>query len=257
MTLFHEVIGKGHPLLFLHAGICDSRMWEAQVHAFSGDYQVIRYDQRGYGRSAPAEQPYSDIDDLRDMLDKHHVTQAVLVGCSKGGIHALDFTLLHPHRVKALVLVSAYPNNYEFTSDPPPIWEELVAAHRAHDLERIATLEVEMWLNTRRRPEPVAPALFEHVIAMNRIAVENEHNSTAKADNPEVDALGRLPEVGVPFLAVAGDQDEVEIQQVAALMAGKVQAGRSLVMPGVAHLPSLENPDLFNAHLSMFLKENL
>ena len=50
--LYYEEAGSGPALVFIHAGIADCRMWEAQFAAFARDYRVVRYDQRGFGRSA-------------------------------------------------------------------------------------------------------------------------------------------------------------------------------------------------------------
>ena len=49
--LYYEVAGEGEPLLLLHAGVTDSRMWDEQFASFARHYRVIRYDLRGFGRS--------------------------------------------------------------------------------------------------------------------------------------------------------------------------------------------------------------
>jgi alpha/beta hydrolase fold len=51
--LYYEVYGHGAPLVFLHAGIADSRMWDRQVNYFSRKFTVVRFDTRGYGKSDP------------------------------------------------------------------------------------------------------------------------------------------------------------------------------------------------------------
>jgi len=49
--IYYEVTGAGQPLVFIHSGIADSRMWDAQVAFFSKNYQVLRYDLRGFGQT--------------------------------------------------------------------------------------------------------------------------------------------------------------------------------------------------------------
>ena len=49
--LWHEISGSGPPLVLLHAGIADSRMWDDQMAPFSARHRVLRYDLRGYGQS--------------------------------------------------------------------------------------------------------------------------------------------------------------------------------------------------------------
>ena len=46
-----ERTGEGLPVVFLHAGIADRRMWELQVPAFAKHFDVIRPDIRGFGKS--------------------------------------------------------------------------------------------------------------------------------------------------------------------------------------------------------------
>src|SRR5215217_5097869 len=57
--IYYEAAGEGVPLVLVHAGIADSRMWEGQLAAFADRYQVIRYDMRGFGRTARAAGPCS------------------------------------------------------------------------------------------------------------------------------------------------------------------------------------------------------
>jgi pimeloyl-ACP methyl ester carboxylesterase len=65
----------------------------------------VRYDRRGFGRSEPPKGPYSDVDDRHAVLDTLNISRAILVGCSNGSRLAVDYTLAHPDRVAALVLV--------------------------------------------------------------------------------------------------------------------------------------------------------
>ena len=57
--LYYEVKGSGHPLVLLHAGIADCRMWDDQFSTFAERFRTIRFDLRGFGRSDLAIGPYS------------------------------------------------------------------------------------------------------------------------------------------------------------------------------------------------------
>ena len=68
-TLAAVQAGEGLPVVFLHAGVCDKRMWEAQMAAVAEDgWQAIAYDRRGYGDSESADVSFSHIDDLDAVL---------------------------------------------------------------------------------------------------------------------------------------------------------------------------------------------
>ena len=51
--LFYETTGDGQPVVFVHAGLADSGMWDAQFHTFAAHHRAIRYDMRGFGQSVP------------------------------------------------------------------------------------------------------------------------------------------------------------------------------------------------------------
>ena len=105
--MYYEVAGAGATVTLIHAGIADTRMWDAQFAALAGRYRVIRYDQRGYGQTTAPTMPFSRVDDLEALLDQLGVERTALIGCSMGGTLALDYTLTHPEQVTALVTIRA------------------------------------------------------------------------------------------------------------------------------------------------------
>src|SRR5205085_2845140 len=96
----------------------DRRMWDEQMTALAGRYHVIRYDQRGFGKSGEPDVPYSPVADLNAVLDHAGADRAALVGCSLGGSIAIEYTLAHPGRVTGLVLVSASLSGLPFEPVP-------------------------------------------------------------------------------------------------------------------------------------------
>ena len=95
-SIAYDVSGTGHPLLLLHAGLGDRRMWDAQFGTFARDFRVVRYDHRGFGNSTGADSVYSPTDDVIRLLDHLGIAKAHVVGNSVGGSVALDFAVLHP-----------------------------------------------------------------------------------------------------------------------------------------------------------------
>jgi pimeloyl-ACP methyl ester carboxylesterase len=78
--LYYEMMGEGHPLILLHGGYLDRRMWDDQFAAFAQDYQVVRYDIRGFGRSALPQIPYTDREDLAHLLTFWVLKRAICLG---------------------------------------------------------------------------------------------------------------------------------------------------------------------------------
>src|SRR5438874_13574123 len=76
--LYYEVAGQGHPLLLIHAGIADSRMWDQQFDTFARQYRVIRFDLRGFGQSTVPAGAFANHEDPAALLaflgiEKAHV----------------------------------------------------------------------------------------------------------------------------------------------------------------------------------------
>lgn len=83
--LYYEVAGAGEPLILIHAGVADSGMWDEQFESFARHYRVVRYDWRGYGKSAVPAQPVALHEELADLLAYLGIAHAHLLGISFGG----------------------------------------------------------------------------------------------------------------------------------------------------------------------------
>ncbi len=79
---------------------------EGTVQLLAREYNVVRYDVRGYGKSDRPEEKSSDSADLLALLQRLNVNETTLVGVSNGGRIDLDFAVQHPHMVEKLVLVA-------------------------------------------------------------------------------------------------------------------------------------------------------
>lgn len=171
--LHYAVSGSGPAVVMVHAGIADLRMWDDQVPALSESYTVVRYDLRGFGRTRARPGPYSNRQDLADLLDHLGIDRAVVVGCSMGGVIALDFVLERPERASGLVWVCSGISGEmapDEVFDPREIalFEESEAAEVSGDAERAAALDVRIWVDGPLQPEGRAPAhVRERIHAMS------------------------------------------------------------------------------------------
>lgn len=260
--LYYETSGSGRPVVFIHAGIADQRMWQPQWDAVAARYQVVRYDTRGYGQTVTEDVPYSNRADLLALLDHLGIERAAIIGCSRGGQIAADFTLEHPDRVAALVLVCAGLGGGQ--AEPKPeeeaVFEEAWAAEQAGDWEKVIDLDVSCWVDGFGRPMDAATdARLEPIRALVRemewasVAHKDEGGQPIVLDPP---AAGRLGDVKVPALIVRALYDEWVTQQFADQFAAGI-AGAQLVSLPTAHLPNLELPDEFNRLVLDFLAQAL
>jgi pimeloyl-ACP methyl ester carboxylesterase len=235
--------GEGTPVVLLHAGVADRRSWYGVAERLSAP--AIAYDRRGFGWSPPSPEPFTHLDDLLAVLDATVDGPAWLVGNSMGGVLALDAAVVAPERVAGLVLispgVSGGPPPGELDADTKRIEPALDAAYETGDTDEVARLEAWLWLDGPASPEGrVGGPARELALAMNRRILRNAVPEDAGAS--DVDAWSRLPDLAVPTTLIWGDRDvPVEIDTARAI-AARVPGARTHVLPGAAHLPSLEQP---------------
>lgn len=253
----YEHSGAGFPLVLIHAGIADRRMWDAQMPVFAQTHWMLRYDMRGYGQTPMPPGPFAHRRDLIGLLEALGIKRAVLLGCSMGGTAAIDAALERPDLVAALITVGSTPSGLEIEVAPPRQWDALVAAYKARDLVRTAALEVEIWVDgPQRTPNQVPAAVRDLVREMNLIALTNEAAGLGQPEPLEPPAAGRLGAIRVPTLVIHGDLDQPDIPQSSAYLAEQIVGAHRVVMPGTAHLPNMERPEEFNQIVLDFLSNS-
>jgi len=249
MDLYAEVAGAGSTVVLVHAGICDSRMWDPQWDAFPATHRTVRYDLRGYGRSPLPPQPYSHGRDLIALLQQLGIQQATLVGASLGGRVALEIAVAYPQVVDALILADAALPGFAWSDQLRAFWAEEDAALERGDLDAAVEVNLRMWVDgPRRPPTTVDPAVRELVRQMQHRAFQLQLPVWEDAEEELLvsDLARRLDAVRAPTLVVVGEQDVSDFHQIAAQLSREVRGARHAVIPNAAHLPSLERPAAFN-----------
>jgi 3-oxoadipate enol-lactonase len=246
--------GAGYPVVFLHAGVADSRMWEPQATGLGKHFDVITPDMRGYGKSELPAESWSPIADVLALMDALRIREAPhVVGCSIGGGLAIDFALKHPERVSKLVLVGAGVSGQPHEDKYDHLFTEVNAAEETKDLGVLNEAEMKLWLvGPGRTTGDVDQRLRNLFLDMNGISLKSDFASAPeqKLDPP---AFGRLAEIKAPTLVIVGDHDISEVQDTADLLVSKIPGARKELIHDAAHLPNLEHPEKFNRVLLDFL----
>jgi pimeloyl-ACP methyl ester carboxylesterase len=252
--IFVRDAGEGSPVVFIHAGVADSRMWLPQLEAVPDGYRYVAHDERGFGNTEVGDTQFSSHRDVHTVMDSLGIAKTVLVGCSMGAGVALDVAIVAPQRVSGLVLVGAASPGLEVDPYEPPEWPEAVKAFKAGDMERVAELDAAMWLaGYGRKLDAVDPGLVEVFVEMDLTALRNE----AKRDElraPGPDRVARVQEIQKPTLVVVGEYDLPDIREAADHLASRLSDPPAVVVQDAAHLVGFEQPDAFNGALVEFLK---
>jgi pimeloyl-ACP methyl ester carboxylesterase len=258
-SLYYEVAGAGETLVMSHAAFVDSRMFDGQWEVLAQHFRVVRYDMRGFGRSSEAQGPTDRRQDLRALLAHLNIDHAHFIGCSMSGTLVLDMAMETPSMVDSLTLVGATPSGFEMVGDMPRYMNEMFGEAQAGNVERVNELQTRIWFDGNfREPNEVDQVLRDKVMIMNRIPVARGTFFIADMEpvNPLTPpAVERLSEVICPTLVVVGSVDHPELLRAADVMAEGIPHAQKVVIEGTSHIPSFEQPALFNRLVLDFLRE--
>ncbi len=255
-SLYYEETGKGDPLILIHGGLLDRRMWDGQFELFGRWSRVIRYDLRNQGLSHGVPDSFSYHEDLNRLMEALGIHRARLVGLSLGGSIAIDFALTHPEKVSALVLVSSGLSGYENRDSSVLVNERKQAeASTKRDMNAYIEYFQRSWTDgPHRTPEQVNRDVRQKVREMIKSTLGKlEGYSTVVPLDPP--ALGRLSSIRVPTLLVQGELDNSGTQEIAGLVLKAVPGSRKVVIKGAAHMVNLEKPEEFNEVVGEFLSK--
>ncbi|MFI7603804.1 alpha/beta fold hydrolase [Micromonospora sp. NPDC049366] len=255
-VLAYDDAGTGSPVVLLHAGIADRRMWRGVVDALATTHRVIAVDLRGHGESELPPAPFAHHDDVVGLLDALDLPHAALVGCSFGGKVAVDAALAHPGRISALALFGAPVSGNEWSEETEQLWEELVGEVDPEDFPATAAGEVRFWVvGPSRQPADVDPELIRFAEEMDQRALAAELAlSAVDADELDPPAIERLGELSMPVAACSGVHDVPDLHRLADRIAAEAPHGVRLPdIADAAHLAPLERPAPVAAALLTFL----
>jgi 3-oxoadipate enol-lactonase len=238
------------PVLLLHAGIADRRMWDPQWDGLTADRDSIRLDLRGFGASTsrPPSNTVDHVADVLDTLEQLAVTRCHLVGSSFGAGVATEVALTRPDLVRSMLLC---PPGGSLLAELTPDLQHFLDAERAalarNDIDAAVDANVASWVVGPGRTESdVEPAVVAAVRRMQRDAFEITlpWDDVAEAELAPP-ALDRLTDLTQPVLIVVGGHDLDTTHDAVQRIRAAAPRVRRVDWPDVAHLPSMEKPQPF------------
>jgi 3-oxoadipate enol-lactonase len=254
VTVAVEEAGAGPALVMLHAGVSERHMWDSQWGRFQTSYRVVRWDWRGFGETPHVPGPFSYAGDVLTVMDALGIDRATLMGCSFAGGVAIQLAIQHPERVSRLVLVASGVPGYQpaMPEDVQALFQEARKAFEREDVERALTILEHIWLiGPRRRAADVNP---EYLARAYELLVRSDRpDNDAVSEDRGWSGVDRLGEIARPVLVVVGMEDVPPVLASAELLGARLPYVQLVRIEGVAHLPNLEQPDLFNRVVSEWL----
>lgn len=235
-------------LLLSNSLAADLTMWDDQIALLTRTHRVVRYDTRGHGQSTATEGAYSFpmlVADMVAVLDHVGAAEADVIGLSLGGMTALGLGLAHPGRVRRIVVCDARADA------PSPFvqsWDDRIAAIRAGGMEAVVAGTLERWFTPA-----CAAGVKDRAAAMIRATSTTGYIGCAGALKT-LDYLRELGAMRPPVVYLGGEQDMGAPVAAMAAMAAATPGARHVILPGLAHVPNMEDPAAFAAALADWLE---
>ncbi len=236
IKIYYESHGEGPAIVFAHQRAGNHLTWWQQVPVLSREYRCVTFDQRGWGASIqPAGGPGlgAGVEDLRQLLDHLEIERTFLVGHSMGGITCLGFALAHPERTLGLILV-----------DTTAGVGDSAVLEAITDLANLPAGDVPRTLSARfieQRPD--LTFLYQEIAGINK---ELNLNIRSAFHNPAGLQAADLAKLSVPTLLMVGEEDVIFPVKAIQAMQKMIPGAKLEVVPGTAHAPQFEVPDVFN-----------
>ncbi len=249
LQLNYQIDGQGPPVLLLHPVGLDLIWWEPQVEALRSEFQVVRMDFRGHGKSVIAMPPYTLADfaaDAHALLQDFRIGPAHVMGLSLGGMVAQVLALDYPEDVRSLVLSNT------LCTLPAEVRQAMRARGEAAEKGGMAAVTqstIERWFTPGFLDSPLVARCRQHLLVQDIGAWAATWRALA-----DLDTLPRLGEIHVPTLVATGEADVSTPVAAAQVIANAIPGAILKIIPGAPHMAPYEKPEVFNSMALKFLR---
>ncbi|HWK45975.1 MAG TPA: alpha/beta hydrolase [Stellaceae bacterium] len=246
---YQDTGGPGQAVIFSHGLLMDGGMFVEQVEAFVPEYRCITWDQRGFGGTGPAAEPFDYWDSARDLLGLMSglgIASASLVGLSQGGFLSMRAALLEPERVNSLVLLAtrAATDSAETVEN----FRQLRDEWRRNGAKNVSGPLAEVLLGPDVDPVP----WVERWARMGLGDMDLPLRALMERD----DLTSKLPDIACPSIVVHGTADKaIDIEHGKHLAQNLPGCSGLHPQEGAGHAVNLARPAAVNAIMTRFLGE--
>ena len=253
LEVAYELEGDGEETIVLVNGLADTlETWALQVDALLGaGYRVLRFDNRGVGRSAKPDGPYTTAlfaQDTKALVDELGLSDFHLLGVSMGGMIAQEYALAHPGDLRSLTLACTYAAPGPFCSRMFSLWADMAPELGVATVMRDVTL----WAFTVPFFSEQAEMLAEFESEMAAIDQPLQAYLAQLSSIRTHDTRDRLAGIRVPTLVLAGEQDILIPVSLSRELHAAIDGAQWATTPG-GHACLWESAEPFNQVVLDFL----
>jgi len=244
--------GHGPVVVLAHALGLDLTQWDEVAPLLARYFAVLRYDQRGHGRSEAPPGPYTLealVDDAAGLINEQVGEPVHFVGLSMGGLLAQLLASRHPQLVRSVVIAqtSSWYSDVAWQR-----WRERIEAVRAHGMPAVAEGTVQRWFTPAFHADE---RNAERIAALRTVLLDTDPNAYVATCEATIaaDMRDSNRRIACPALVIAGTHDEsaplVMLESIAASI-----SGAHLATLEAAHLGPVERPQEFAALVTHFIQ---
>jgi len=240
---------NGAPVVFSNSLGTDFRLWDGLLPHLPRGLRLIRYDTRGHGLTSAPDGDYFMGDLVADaaaLIDHLGAKGCAFVGLSIGGMVAQGLAAERPELLRAMVL-----SNTAAKIGTPAMWAERIAAVRAGEDAALFDAIMERWFSQEFLADKSMLAGWRNML---------EHTPTVgycgcAAAIAETDLFDSTARLSLPTLGIAGTEDGSTPPDLVRETTELITGARFHLIRKAAHLPCVEQPQIFADCLTGFLQE--
>jgi 3-oxoadipate enol-lactonase len=244
--------GSGPALFLFHSLLSDRASFDAIVPSLSQSFRVIVPELPGFGGSSAVTGGLVAVADRMAEVVKESGGggDTIVLGNGYGGFVALQMAIRHPGIAKRLILADC---GAAFSESGREAFRNMAAVSKAKGLQAIADIAM------RRLFAPEFQAQHTDLMRDRRDAflrTDPQVLQAACAALAELDLRPQLEQVRIPVLVLVGEHDEATPPPMSRELAAGLPNARLKIIPGCAHVPQLQSPQLFLQAIGDFIPES-
>lgn len=252
LRLHVKVDGVDHPIappvLFLHGLGTDLHIWDRVLALLPAHLRMVRFDQRGHGKSDAPPAPYTMgamISDAEVVLAALNIKDCLVVGLSMGGLVAQGLAVKRLDLVRALVLIDTAAK-----IGVPAVWQDRIALVRAGGMAAIADNAMERVFSKAFRQGPELGYWRDLLLAMNP-----EGWMGCAAAISGTDLYTPTSGLRLPVLGLVGSEDATTPPDLVRETTDLIPGSKFRIVRKSGHFLPVEDPIAVAEALNAFLVE--
>lgn len=257
-NLFFEDRGAGDPVVLIAGLGATHRIWWNQFDMFSRHFRIIAPDNRDSGKSFHSSRPYSIshmASDLAQLVETLNPGPVNIIGISMGGFIALQFAIKYPDLVRKIVLVSTSCGGSPHVPAGPELDDVIIRREGESAEARMGRIVPFITGPGFSLKHPGQAQQYIRIFVDEPVPDElYDRQMAATADFVRTGVADKLKTIRAPAMIIHGIEDRVIPFRNGQYLASHLKRCRFFAPPGVGHLPPIEVPRAFNAHVLDFLR---